>query len=750
MRQQGRVVRTMAEGGRRPRDGRGMRQGTAIYSGRWCFLLCGVVAAMSLSFSANSAIAEPTCAEGPELKPATDTIEGTSCADVIVASSPGVEKVVGGGGDDIIIANGEVEEIYGGEGSDTIYGEQSLSEEALSELIDGSEEATTPVFRVTPADLRLRPRLKSLRQHRRRQQASASNTQPCGAEQGGTHREFGGDGNQTMIGGPGADWLYGQRGNDSLCGGLGNDYLSGGPGDDPISGNEGNDILTGGYGGDVLDGGNDSDLVRGDATTDVLEDNGCSPGCGTDTLSFATATAPGFLGSTAPWQNFPGEGQERGVYVRLDGIQCASGYQACNGDATLGGGYDVVHGADFENVIGSPFSDIIVGNAWANRLDGGGGADVIYGSAGEDVLVGGEDGDFLQGEGGADWAYGGVGFDNCWPDVAHRGSCEGENMEVRVRDPNKVSVGYEQDGMDGHLHSVSLYMVGSVIHDSVWVHYWRNPSNGQEWAIFTMQGDSWSTFDTSESASSAGCNYAATEVSCLLNAMPDSLDLTGGLGDDQVNLYTGNFPEYVSTLVNGGLGSDSVLGSGSTEDVLIDGEGAGNDFLTSLGFDDVLVNNAGADTLEGGLGNDLLLSTEICGGDTLNGARVSEGDGVDQNSASWAKMPGPWGVAASLSSGSAGSNYSTGPICEFGSMVRLAAIDDLEGSQQSDVLIGDGNPNGIMGRLGSDLMQGRDGNDLLMAGSVGNSEGTDNVAGEGGNADRCEVDNADVKSTCEK
>ncbi len=694
------------------------------------YVIVHAIAALSLAVLfgslASPSIAAPSCASGPRLNVNAGLVEGTECADVIVVTSPSVEKIVGGPGDDIIFANKEVLEVNGGEGDDHIYGEPLSSGAKLEQLSDKTKEPSIPIFRV---DAELPSRYQRVN---RRNHARLSSV------------EYGGDGNQTLTGGSGGDWLYGQRGQDTLLGGDGHDLLYGGPGDDKLYGQEDWDILGGGFGEDLLDGNNGSDLVRGDASTDNIFDSGSS---GVDTLSYASATAPGFSASMTPWANFPPEGDERGVYVRLDAIPCSGEgeFEACDGDAASGGGYDQVASWQFENVIGSPFADFIVGNAWNNRIDGGGGADVIYGSAGNDVLVGGADGDYIHGDGGTDTAFGLGGLDNC-VQITTKVDCEGEAQEVHPRDPSKISVGFMQNDMDPNVRSVSMYLVGSNTHDSVWAVQWWDTVTQKLYISFKTFSDTWAYFDNTNGGYTPGCSYTPTEVLCALPAMIDSLVLAGMGHDDQVNIYQGGFAENTSTVLLGGPGNDSIWGSGSTEDVLIDGDG--NDYLTSFGWDDVLVNNGGADTLQGGNGNDLLLSTEICGGDVLHGARYEEGDAAGENSASWAKLPAPNGVTASLESGIAGNYYSSGPKCGFGSLSQLLAIDDLEGSSQSDALYGDSLGNGILGRLGDDFLYGRAGVDQMQAGENARRDGVDVVRGDGGVDNLCEHDSLDDIQTC--
>jgi len=64
-----------------------------------------------------------------------------------------------------------------------------------------------------------------------------------------------------------------------------------------------------------------------------------------------------------------------------------------------------------ENVIATPYGDLIKGNSAANRIWGGAGNDTIYGSSGDDWLYGEDGNDVLYGDSGNDVLLGGAGND---------------------------------------------------------------------------------------------------------------------------------------------------------------------------------------------------------------------------------------------------------------------------------------------------------------------------------------------------
>jgi len=166
-----------------------------------------------------------------------------------------------------------------------------------------------------------------------------------------THVEnlvYDGQGNFVGIGNGLNNQILGAAGADLLNGGLGNDRLFGNGGRDTLQGGAGSDVLNGGAGGDRLDG-----------------------GAGTDWASYLMATAR--------------------VAVALDGRGVVQAGEAI-GDSFV----------SVENLQGSNFGDVLVGNAAANRICGMGGADELRSGAGADFLSGGQGADtfvFLTGDG---------------------------------------------------------------------------------------------------------------------------------------------------------------------------------------------------------------------------------------------------------------------------------------------------------------------------------------------------------------
>lgn len=124
----------------------------------------------------------------------------------------------------------------------------------------------------------------------------------------------------------------GTTGADVMNGTSGIDFLRGNAGDDTLNGLDGNDVLAGGAGADTIDGGNGID--------------------------------------TATYEDSPS-----GVTINL------AAHTASGGDAT---GDTLI---SIENLVGSAFNDVLIGDGSANTLDGGAGNDIIDGGAGNDIAV---------------------------------------------------------------------------------------------------------------------------------------------------------------------------------------------------------------------------------------------------------------------------------------------------------------------------------------------------------------------------
>ena len=133
---------------------------------------------------------------------------------------------------------------------------------------------------------------------------------------------------------------------------------------------------------------------------------------------------------------------------------------------------------------------------------------------------------------------------------------------------------------------------------------------------------------------------------------------------------------------------------------------AGNDVLDGAGGNDTLNPGQGYDTVNAGAGDDIIFTG--LGEDTVSG-----GEGRDTLNFSNATGPVIVNLSNGMGQGSSG-------------MTRFTGIENLVGSNFSDTLIGDAEANVINGGAGSDTVYGGAGNDVL-GGGASQGGGADDV-----------------------
>ena len=250
----------------------------------------------------------------------------------------------------------------------------------------------------------------------------------------------GGPGNDTLTGTAGADVFYAAAGDDSIHGGGGRDIVCGGDGNDAIAGGAGADELAGEAGDDRVDGGDGLDYaVYEESPAAVVLDlaRDTATGWGTDAVVSVEAVVgsrfddairadggPNYLAALEGDDDVRGGGgndyldggsgndvlQGGGGFDTVDFFFSRRGVRVNLGSGRASGyGRDRV--ADLEDVDGSRFGDLIVGNASPNWLRGFGGGDRLLGTGGRDRIEGGAAGDRMLGGGGSDRLAGGPGRD---------------------------------------------------------------------------------------------------------------------------------------------------------------------------------------------------------------------------------------------------------------------------------------------------------------------------------------------------
>lgn len=458
---------------------------------------------------------------------------------------------------------------------------------------------------------------------------------------GGDDTIIGGKGNDTVRGGAGNDTIYGNAGNDHIRGGAGNDLIRGGGGNDYIAGDRDNDELHGGKGDDHLSGDIGDDHLFGDSDNDYL-----SGGMGADVLGGGTGDDV-LSGDEGP--DF------------LDGDE---GNDTESFATNSGPGADPKHKHHKH-----PINGVIVNKHRAYggpRAAGGSGRDVtkhidnVIGSAKDDVV----NGNFNSVDGGP-------GNDTAHGNIPHQVSVNGEPDPA---DPVQTS-----GGTMVVLFYSTLIVRGSAKHGNR-ITVQAHRTEDKKGTIGRV--------DIIEEFPNRQNRRVVTPYP--VNGPIESVVIEGG--DFRDRLQAVGFGADVPVRLSGGKGNDTLVG-GAADDVLNDG--AGNDTLIGGGGDDGLTNSQGRDHLNGGKGNDLLVSSSIDKGDRLFG-------GAGKDSASFAQMPRssdhPDGVRAEAH-GTAQRIHKDRK--GYGPKARIS-VEDLEGSEGDDVLIGNG---ALFGRGGDDIQR---------------------------------------------
>ncbi len=439
---------------------------------------------------------------------------------------------------------------------------------------------------------------------------------------------------------------------------------------------------------------------------------------------------------------------------------------------------------EIENVTGSNDGDTITvtGNTdnVLNGLDGndvlsaGGGNDTIIGGAGSDTLIGGLGDDILDGGAGSDT----VDFSDA--DVAVNVTLDGNGNGTATRETGfSVSVNnapvaplglnpngsgdFVTEALNGNLYfnvHTSDFLGGEIRGqlDSL-----VSDTTTHEYRTIVLEG----TLDAAQEPGPLSDSEATGlgSVTILQNLETGEITYSSELsvtGLSQADLQTPapgvlsaihlhnaprgfNGPVVQDTLVDAGAFIDAndptgVSGAdvifevvetdtlsqienviGSNDGDVITATGAANNTFSGLDGNDTLLGGGGNDTLLGGDGDDFLQGGG--GSDITDG-----GDGID--TASFADIGAP--VAAVLLADTAVYSAPNGNLVTD----QLLNIENLLGSQNNDVLVGDFNNNELNGGGGNDVVVGLNGENVLIGGGgndilIGGA-GDDFIQGGGG------------------
>lgn len=472
------------------------------------------------------------------------------------------------------------------------------------------------------------------------------------------------DGNDVLRGTPERDVIFGGGGEDEITGSLGNDLLCGGLGDDTIHGGRGNDEVDGGAGTDrvigdlgddkIMGGTGNSDEVAGSLGIDMI--NG---GPGDFDLVHGDYGYDRMDGG-------PGAGDIASFATKVAGGKGSGVWVSLSAHKARGDGHDRLYRID--DVEGSAFRDTLIGSKGPNRINGGPGDDTLRGGGGADELVGGQ------------------GSDGCV-------GAKGRTVSCGKEPPPNATVYVQLDRVKGG--GGGLQIIGGGGNDVITA------------LAFDAATQTFGVAATRGIATGPGCTRRVEDPNqaiCEAGGPGRWVMADLGPGDDSLRVE-GSLEKTSNVRIAGGLGDDVIRG-GPEDDLLEAGPGA-----------DKLYGGDGADGLVGGLPGPTFLYGEgdgdllAAGGGCAGGAIVG-GEGRDD--ASFAETQAHPGLLyISFPADKAWIDVLLGKGCK---PVRLDDTnEDMEGSFDYDVLIGDSGKNALLGQPGKDEFFGNGGEDIIDA-----------------------------------
>jgi serralysin len=272
-----------------------------------------------------------------------DVVLGSELANAL-STGAGNDSLAGGIGADTLDAGAGADTLSGGAGNDSIAGGNDVDWLTYAELTEASQAVTIDLV---------------------------------------TGRASGAAGADTITGienlltGAGNDSLLGDSLANMLSASAGNDTLSGGDGNDTLDGGLGNDSLTGGAGNDVFIVNSAGDVVRDTAGTDTILLRAAS-------INLAFVNVENVFGDLA------------GQAFSITGNNAATNLVG----GSLNDSIYALQSTD--TVYGLDGNDRLDGGSENDLIDGGNGSDTIIGGTGDDTVVSGLGNDSLNGGSGAD------------------------------------------------------------------------------------------------------------------------------------------------------------------------------------------------------------------------------------------------------------------------------------------------------------------------------------------------------------
>ncbi len=537
---------------------------------------------------------------------------------------------------------------------------------------------------------------------------------------------LGTNGDDTLFGGPGVDTLDGLSGDDLLDGGSGNDSLNGGDDDDSFvyRVGDGQDTITGNSGNDRL-------IVRGVdgiSTTYLVQDGETFDGVGGFPDDHIAVSIDGVLA------------------LDLDGVEIIE-FTATNAGDTLivDGNFD---GTDLApNTIvfnGGTGNDAVdataLVSAHALEVDGGDGQDSLVGGAGVDSLQGGAGNDTVMGGEGADSIDGGPGEDTAVYDRRVRVDLSAEEAKVVANDTTTFET---LNPVTGQVDTVISSAIDPFI-DGLGFDPGLNQFFGTGGGSGGTEGSEIYRVALDGSLSLIGTT-GSWSASDLAVAPDGTLYAVAGRGSrvDPGALLTLNKANGEGALVGDGVAHGGLTGiaivpdSSAAAGFRIFASKLPNRLDDSFERFSTLVE---LDPSDGSVVSEIALLDGSGGGVAIGDLTYIESTGTlfaveAGTNISGLEAPGIRLFTIDTQSGTAtlvdvidGREFSGGLAADSSDILhhigffrdfefdRLAAVENVIGSNQADILIGDDRDNSLFGGRGSDRLFGGAGNDHIETG----------------------------------
>ncbi|WP_226662903.1 calcium-binding protein [Microbulbifer aggregans] len=708
-------------------------------------------------------------------KAGNDTIFAGEGDDVVIGGA-GADKLYGEGGNDTFVIegnDGHADRIEGGDGFDQILGGGSDDAIRLSvftgaatvERIDGSG-GFNAIYGTSANNV-----------------LDFSNTELLNIAfidaLGGNDTVYGSSSNDKIIGNKGSDRLYGNAGDDIFViegNDAGFDRVEGGAGFDQVIGGDGDDwfrfsVFNGDARVEAIDGGAGVNLIQGSDTNNTLDFRGVSliniariaGGAGNDSIygSSSADTIVGGMGSDRLYgeagdDRFPltagdtgfdryegGEGEDWIVGTPADDtIQ----FSVFNGIARVevidgDGGMNQILGSSTNNVLDFSETQLIS----IDLIDAGAGNDTVKGSASPDVIIGGLGSDLLYGNGGADTFHiteGDTGFDHYdGGDGVDRLLGTDANDDIRLsvfRGNSRVEIIDGGAGINRLVASstnnvfdfseTQLLNIQEIdMGDGNDTAYGTDNAdriiggNGSDY-LYGNGGDD--IFIVTEGDTGADRIEGGDGYDTLIGSdADDTLIFSVFRGDAQVEKIDG----AAGLNIISGTASNNVLDFRGTElvNIALINAGDGNDTVYGSELADVILGGAGSDIVYGEAGDDLFKLTE---GDTgfdqyRGGAGTDTLQGTPGNDEfRFSAFAGE--ASVEIIDGYGGEDRilgtDTNNTLDF-SNTQLIGIVSIDAAGGNDTVYGTSAADTIIGGMGSDYVDGGDGDDtfLITAGDPG-------------------------------